>query len=656
LALHLARLFAIAPALAYILPHLNPPFFMLCFRLLPLALALLAPLALHAQRTVLFQVNQLPPGTTQVGIRGSVGPLSWFQTTPMEAVGQGFEVRLTFADSVPSAQFKFVLPGSGQEPTWEGTGNRLVLLNQPEQTIALAWNQPQRIDPTTLPLLTPAQLQQDFKVLQQMVLKVHPGTYRYNSSGNINQALYALQQTFTQPQTYTAAYLAISKMLATIQCQHTWASFYNQNSLMEALLLGQRNMLPFTIQWFGPQMLVRQSALAGGKLPRGTQVISLNGVGVAQIKQALLPYVPADGGSNNSRLAFLDTYGFDFQPDLFDVLYPMVFAVQDSTVTAVVQLPGATQQRQTLQLPLMRIEQRAKLLGANSGGGFFKGGTKVINGFPTHPNNLWQYSTTAFNTMTQQNGQTLSANGKVGIITLNTYVTYGKGKVEYDYKKWLANTFKQIKQDNIEYLVIDQRLNSGGADEVLDELLTYFDIDRIVINNRVAKTRYLTFPESLKPYCRTWGQGEPWFYNLTNEQGPDAYGYYTFPEEMQVNRKNRKKKNMFTGPVYMLTSGRNVSLAYYAALAAQKYGFATTVGQETGGNLQGINGGNLMFMQLPNSGIEVDFPVMGDFNTQDVGNMGVAPYHTVTPTIRQFKAGVDAEMAFVIDLIAKSQY
>ena len=71
---------------------------------------------------------------------------------------------------------------------------------------------------------------------------------------------------------------------------------------------------------------------------------------------------------------------------------------------------------------------------------------------------------------------------------------------------WL--TFSNNSElEKIENLIIDIRKNSGGNDEIKHELFAYFNIDKkLQPLERVGKSRYQQFPESLKPYVKTWGR------------------------------------------------------------------------------------------------------------------------------------------------------
>eukprot|EP00481_Brizalina_sp_1-RS-2013_P002736 TRINITY_DN7237_c0_g1_i1.p1 TRINITY_DN7237_c0_g1~~TRINITY_DN7237_c0_g1_i1.p1 ORF type:complete len:117 (+),score=15.43 TRINITY_DN7237_c0_g1_i1:54-353(+) len=64
----------------------------------------------------------------------------------------------------------------------------------------------------------------------------------------------------------------------------------------------------------------------------------------------------------------------------------------------------------------------------------------------------------------------------------------------------------------------------------------------------------------------------------------------------------------------------------------QDVGLATIVGQPTGGNLRGINGGGIFFLTLPNTQIETDIPIFKYLPTgisaselSSIPNQGVIP-------------------------------
>ena len=62
----------------------------------------------------------------------------------------------------------------------------------------------------------------------------------------------------------------------------------------------------------------------------------------------------------------------------------------------------------------------------------------------------------------------------------------------------------------------------------------------------------------------------------------------------------------YTGRVWVLVGADNSSATFEFAQVVQRNRLATLVGQPTGGNQRGINGGAFFFVRLPKSGIELD--------------------------------------------------
>lgn len=71
---------------------------------------------------------------------------------------------------------------------------------------------------------------------------------------------------------------------------------------------------------------------------------------------------------------------------------------------------------------------------------------------------------------------------------------------------------------------------------------------------------------------------------------------------------------------------------------------ATLVGQTTGGNRRGINGGAFFFLQLPASRLEVDLPLIASFPATPQPDAGIEPDIAVTTTARDIATGRDPQM------------
>ncbi|MEO0340162.1 MAG: S41 family peptidase [Bacteroidota bacterium] len=589
---------------------------------------LLSSIHLSAQQKVTFIVNGISDSyNQQVGIRGDQAPLDWDKSIALEKEGDQYRVTLEFSEELAKIEFKFVLENDDKEVQWETTPNRLLVFqDEKTQTSTNTWNKEQLFDISKLGKITSTKLLQDYTLIEEMVLKVHPGTYRYNSKEKVQQSLDELRQYFSEDRTHQEAYLAMTKVTAALQCGHTMVGFYNQSPLINSIIHRQANKLPFAFTWVNGKMIITHDATPDGVLPVGSAITSINGMSAQEILEKISHLVPADGATDKTRVRMSEVAAYDFELYPFDVLFPLVFPIENRLLQIQVQALG--EEVTSLIVKAQTLEERIQQL------------YQRYPDFPRKADDLWKLEL---------------LDNKVGLLSLNSFALYGYGSLELDYKAWLANTFQTIKDKNIKHLIIDIRENKGGNDEIRMELFTYFKPKNKaqISENRVGKTRYLKFPEHLKAHVQTWGDS-PWYFDLKpDRQEKDSEQdvvYYIFEEDFQ-EPKLKPKKAVYTGELYLLTSSINQSLSFYLATDFKMKGLGKIIGQETGGNLRDINGGQILFLRLPGSGIEIDFPVMGGFTNGDVPNQGVRPDYEIARNQSDITLGIDTELQYTIDLI-----
>jgi hypothetical protein len=477
------------------------------------------------------------------------------------------------------------------------------------------------------PAIKSADLQLDAQILRKAFEQLHPGLYRYNTKADMDAKFEALERDLSHDQSLQEAFLAFSVFAAQLKCGHTYSNFFNQEETIAAALFHGQNRVPFYFRWLDQRMMVTSDFTPDHRLPRGTEVLSINGTPVQAILQQLLTIARADGSNDAKRIAYLEVTG-DSIYEAFDVYFPMFFPPKSTTLQLIARRPGETNP-QILNVQALTFEQRISPIKAREAGR--NGGNEVLF--------TWKYF----------------SNG-VAYLGMPTWAVYNS---RWDWKTWLNSKLDELAVKNAPALFVDLRGNEGGNDVGNEILKRLVDGDlRIASYRRLV--RYRQTPAELSPYLDTWDPGfknwgeaavelprawpaaPPVHYFALTKFDDDPGGDVIHPEGKP-----------FHGKVYVLMDASNSSATFQFAQIVQQNKLGTLVGRPSGGNQRGINGGAFFFLRLPKSQIEMDLPLVGTFPTSPQSDAGLTPDVLVTPTLQDIIEGKDAEMAKVTALQGK---
>ena len=467
------------------------------------------------------------------------------------------------------------------------------------------------------PMLQSAGLRADVAVLRRAYEAMHPGLYRYNTRAQMDRNFARLEAAFGRDRSLSDAYLELSRFLAKVKCGHSYANFFNQpEAVVDSLFKGQ-NRVPFYFRWIDRRMIVTRNFSTDSRISRGTEILSIDGVPASRILDRLLTVARADGANDAKRIKYLELTG-DSPYEAFDIFFPLLFPPAGDSREFTVREFG-TKAVAKLRLRSLTFEERAAPLEAEEKAR--KGGDEP----------LWRLE---------------HLDSDTAYLRMKSWAVYDS---KWDWKGFLDRSLDELSKRATRNLVVDLRGNEGGldcGDQIISRLI---DAD-LPLGQYRRLVRYRTAPEDLVPYLDTW---DPSFRDWGAAAVGPEHGFYTLRRYDDDERGSviAAKGPRYVGRVYVLIDAANSSATFQFAQVLKQHRLATLVGQPTGGNQRGINGGAFFFLRLPNSKVEVDLPLIGTFPIGRRPDAGITPDVVVRPSVRDIAQGIDTELAAVRRLI-----
>ncbi len=451
---------------------------------------------------------------------------------------------------------------------------------------------------------------EDARLLERAYTLMHPGLYRYASPRQVAARFARLREQLGAAATLPERYLALSRLAGTVRCGHTYANFFNQSDAVQARLFGGRDKLPFRFRWLGERMLVTADPENLG-LAAGTEILRIDGRPVSEILRALMPLARADGGNDAKRRALLGVGGIE-RYESFDVYFPLVFTMQGAEFTLLLRPPRgpvATLRAAPIDLARRQATMRAP-----------------------------QAADRAANP-----GWTLEHRGGAAIMAVNNWALYNS---RWDWRAWLAESFAAMARRGSRALILDLRDNEGGQPECGNAVLARLIDAPLRLTPYDRRVRFREAPRDLIPVLDTWDRS----FDRIGLPGVDrGDGFLSLPpdEDETVIRPIGPR---FAGRLFVLTSAQNSSATFQFAAIVRANRLGTLIGGATGGNRRGINGGAYYFLRLPESGLEIDLPLIGYFPPTPQPDAGVMPDVAVGPTPEDIAAGRDPVLERALEM------
>jgi hypothetical protein len=470
-------------------------------------------------------------------------------------------------------------------------------------------------------ILTTKQMKQDVDIVKATWESVHPGLYRYNSKAQIESYFQEMYELIKTPMEQRQFFILLSQLNIKIRCGHTFVSYYNNKKMIKNNLYSSV-YLPFLFRVIDNKFVITHNLSENSTIQVGDEIVSINGFKIKTIIDSLLTVSKSDGENGlNKQLDNIAIYPKSLNINshsLFDIFFPLFFKKDINEPSYTFEILSG---KKKIQITCQGLSKETRL-------NLF---TEKYGKIPKNEESWY---------LKPINKQTV-------VFRLGDFMTYNW---KFDFNKYLDSVFVHINQAGYQNLIVDIRQNEGGADDARDAVLSYLTTRPIegVVTKRLY--RYTSIPDSLLSYLDTWDES---FKKAKTDYILNQEGFYEHKNQKSVAKIIASNPNHFKGKIYLITDVTNSSATFTMADIFKRNKLGTIVGEKTGGSQQGINGGEIFFLYLPNSEMEMDVPLIYQAPITQRKDEGITPDFEVKTTKNNISNLKDAQIEFITKKLIK---
>ena len=464
------------------------------------------------------------------------------------------------------------------------------------------------------------QVQKDYSLYRDILEAHHPGLYWYTSKDSMDHYFSYGQQHLKDSMTEPEFRKVLNYVTAKINCGHTSVrSSQKWSKYIDTARLGK--MFPLSMKIWNDTMVVTANLNRKDSiLKRGTVITKVNGKTEPEIVDTLFDYISTDGYNRTHKYQTLSNRGF------FGSLYTSLFGISEKYT--IEYLDGSGHAKTTI-VPV------------------YNPAADTANRSSIRPVSSVPQPSRKERKQQELNNVRLLKIDSANHTAMMDLSSFGRG---YGLKQFFRNSFRVLRQNKVDHLIIDVRSNGGGSVTNSTTLSRYLADHPF----KICDTLYSIKKKS--PYdhyiqYHFWNKLFMTFLTRKRNDGHYHFGYF------ERHHFKPRQHNHYNGNVYILSGGNSFSATTLFLSAVIKQDNVTVIGEETGGGAYGNSAWLIPDVTLPETGVRFRLPLFRmviDKNYPKTGK-GVQPEVEAKPTVDAIRRNADFKLDKAMELIKKDK-
>jgi len=456
----------------------------------------------------------------------------------------------------------------------------------------------------------PEQLQHDYELFRDILEESHPSLYWYTPKDSVDYYFdWGAKQLKDSLPEYKFRNV-LGYVLAQIRCGHT-----SVRASKEATRYSERTrglMFPLSVKaWKDTIVITSNLSRRDTNVMRGALLKSIDNKPVSVIVDSMFRYLPADGYNLSHKYQTISNGG------VFRSIYGSIYGLKMKTPIEYIDTTGALKKTE-VSLAMQIVD------------------TARIKREREHPVPKKERKKEGLQTVRSMK---IDSGLHTAFLEVNSFASGNH------LRPFFKSSFKKIRKQHVQNLVVDMRGN-GGGNVILSNLLTKYISDK---RFKIADSLYAEKRGSgYSRYMQNYFLNHLFLLFLTHKK---ADGHYHFSHYENKYFKP-KKKNHFNGTTYILIGGNTFSAATLFTKSLIDQPKVVVVGEETGGGAYGNTAWLIPEVTLPDTKVRFRLPLFRlviDKNAQK--GRGVLPEVEAGPSVEAIRRNEDYKMEKVLRMI-----